>query len=158
MKRIPLAQGLWLGNALAFLIVIVALYFQLGSLVMPMKGTLELPPIHLEPLRIPERADFSGLINPFDPGAGHWKLAENRTDVGKLHGVLLLPGARAALTGSGIVYPGGQVNEGRLAQITQDGLIIQQENQTREIKLHAVPRPTLQTLNKAQPSANKEKK
>lgn len=158
MKRISLAQGLWLGNAIAFFIVIVALYFQLGSLVMPMKGSLELPPIHPEPMRIPERTDFSGLMNPFDPAAGHWKSAENRTDVGKLHGVLLLPGARAALTGSGIVYPGGQVNEGRLAQITQDGLIIQHENKTREIKLHAVPRPTLQTLNKAQPSANKEKK
>lgn len=156
MKRIPLAQGLWLGNAIAFFIVIVALYFQLGSLVMPMKGTLELPPIHPEPLRIPERIDFSGLINPFDSGAGHWKSAEKPTDVEKLHGVLLLPGARAALTGSGIVYPGGQVNEGRLAQITRDGLIIQHENKTRKIKLHTVPRPTLQKLNKAQPSANKE--
>lgn len=158
MKGISLALGLWIGNAIALVIVIVALYSQLGPLFAPMKGMAELPPIQPQPLRMPERTNPSSLKNPFDSGAGHWKAAGNRVDGEGLHGVLLLPGVRAAVTGAGIVYPGGQVGGGRLAQITKDGLIVQQENQTQEIKLHAVPRPTMQTLNKAQPSASKEKK
>jgi len=158
MKRLPLVSGLLLGNAIALIIVIVALYSQLGPLFAPMKGMAELSPIQPQPLRILEQTSPLNLKNPFDSGAVHWKAVESREDTGELHGVMLLPGVRAAVTGTGIVYPGGQVSGGRLAEITPDGLIVQQENQAHKITLHAVPRPTLQTLNKAQPLASKEKK
>ena len=158
MKRIPLVQGLWIGNAVALIIVIVALFIQLSPLIVPMKDRGELPPIRPQPLRMTAITNPAGLKNPFDAGAAHWKLTESRANSGGLHGILLLPGVSAAVTGSGIVYPGGQVSGGTLAQITRDGLIVRQENQTQEITLHAVSRPTLQTLNKAKPSVSKEKK
>lgn len=160
MRQIPLVVGLWLGNAVAFALVIAALYSQLGALFVPTRDGAEWQSIQPQPLRVPETPNIQGLKNPFDPGAVHWQAAERRAEPGgrELQGIMLLPGVRAAVTGSGVVYPGGQVSGGRLAEITRDGMIIRQESQTQEIKLHAVPRPTIQTLNKAQPSASKEKK
>lgn len=158
MGRITLTKGLWVGNALALLAVVLVLYSQLSGLLFgSAKGRPELRPIQPQPLPVMERPPLNGNKNPFDSNAGHWKTADSkRGGDGELRGILLLPGVQVAVTGSGIVRAGESMNGGKIAGIKQDRLIIQQENQNQEIKLPSAQRPTLQTLNKAQ-TPSKEK-
>ena len=159
MKQSILTNGLLVGNAIALLILLWASYHQFGLLLFgstkeqPALRTIEPQPLHLS-----ERLQGSGKRNPFDAGAAHWKLADAQSgDKKELQGILLLPGVRAAVTDSGIVRPGDNMNGGKVSAIKKDRLVIQQENQDQEMKLRSAQRPTLQTLNKAQ-APGKEKK
>ena len=160
MKQITLTNVLLICNTIALLILLWASYHQFGLLLFgSTKEQPTLRAIEPQPLHMPEKLQDIGKRNPFDSGATHWKFTDSKIGDSKveLQGILLLPGVRVAVAGSGIVRQGDNMNGGKIHKIKEDRLIIRQEHQEQEMKLHSIQRPTLQTLNKVQVQ-DKEKK
>lgn len=97
--------------------------------------------------------------NPFDAKGMPWRAAEAApppADDG-LHGLVLLPGVRAALTGGGPVRVGEALGDGRLAAVGEETAVVEGAAGRRELPLNATPRPSLRLLNAAENKVTDEK-
>lgn len=153
-----LTVGLWLGNALGAALLLLAAFYQFGGAVFGAGARLpQVQPLVARPVPQPSASAGIGARNPFDPSIAHWRASGAGAPAlaGELRGVILLPGVRAVVTNSGTVRPGETMTEGRVIRILDNGIIVEQGQGNREIKLPSAGRPTLQSLNKAGTAANK---
>ena len=153
-----MTTGLWLGNALGILLLLLVALYQLGGVIFG-TGT-QLPqvlPLTAQPIPQAGLRPDIGSRNPFDSFNTRWKTSaeKNPAPSGELRGVIMLPGVQAIVTNSGTVHLGETLAEGRVAKIMGDKIIVEQGNGNRELELPSAHRPTLQSISKANAATNK---
>ncbi|HEY6897937.1 MAG TPA: hypothetical protein VI279_11795, partial [Rhodocyclaceae bacterium] len=111
----------------------------------------------LAPTAMPAAAslEMNASRNPFDSSGGIWNdpKAEGGGDTGELKGILLLPGVHRLLTGRGPVKPGEMLDQGKVLDMTKQGVKIQTQDGTTTLELPGAHRPHLEDLNRAAPRA-----
>jgi hypothetical protein len=139
--------ALWVGNAGVWLALALIALFQLGALRMggPLPDVRSITP---KPIQTVAQSSSSGTRNPFDPTGQNWRsaLATAAPVHREVRGVVIMPGVRAALTDAGVVHLGEQLSGGRVTQIEQDRVVVQQDAHSVELELPSAHRPTLQSL------------
>ena len=150
--------GLWLGNALGLLLLLLAALYQFGGVIFGMGAQLpQVLPLTAQPIPQPGLQADIGSRNPFDSSSTRWKTAGGNSPAitGELRGVILLPGVQAVVTNNGAIHLGEMLAEGRVAKILDNKIIVEQGGVNREIKLPSASRPTLQSISKANAATNK---
>ena len=152
MKLPDTTTGLWLGNLLGILLLLLAVAYQLGGAIFA--SGAHLPAVHpltVQAIPQPEtRADI-GSRNPFDSSSARWKTSSgnNPAIIGELRGVILLPGVQTVVTSSGMVRVGETLAEGRVIRILDNKIVVDQGHGSKELELPSARRPTLKSINKA---------
>ena len=152
MKLPNATTGLWLGNLLGMLLLLLAVAYQLGGAVFT--SDAHMPAIHpllAQPVPQPVPLADIGGRNPFDSSSAHWKISgeSNPAITGDLRGVILLPGAQRVVTSNGTVRIGEMLAEGRVVRILDNKIIVDQGHGKKELELPSARRPTLKSINKA---------
>lgn len=152
MKLPNATTGLWLGNLLGMLLLLLVVVYQLGGAMFT--SGAHLPAVHpltVQPVPQPETLADIGSRNPFDASSARWKISseDNPAITGELRGVILLPGVQTVVTSSGTVRLGETLAEGRVARILDNKIIVDQGHGSKELELPSARRPTLNSINKA---------
>lgn len=157
MMALPAPQtvtrALWAANLLALLLLLgvaasrVWTAFAGSGEVLPDIAPLKPGPVTLVPV-----APDIGERNPFDTSGQPWRPAPAGAEApgsGALRGVVILPGARFAVTDRGMSKAGDLLAEGKVLGI-QTGSVVVDANGTRQaLDLPSEKRPRLADLNRA---------
>jgi hypothetical protein len=152
MKLPDTTTGLWLGNLLGIMLLLLAVAYQLGGAIFTSGAHLPaVNPLTVQPVPQPETRADTGKRNPFDPSSARWKTGSgsNPALTGELRGVILLPGVQTVVTSSGTVRVGETLAEGRVIRILDNKIVVEQGSGSKELELPSARRPTLKSINKA---------
>jgi len=152
MKSLNITTGLWLGNLLGMLALVLVVVYQLGEAVFTSDVHLpDIRPLVAQAITQTDAIADIGSRNPFDSSATRWKIvsATNPSTTGELRGVILLPGVQTVVTSKGTVRVGETLTEGRVTRILDDKIVVDQGRSSKELELPSAKRPTLKSINKA---------
>jgi len=153
MKLPNATTGLWLGNLLGMLFLLLVVAYQLGGAMFASDAHLPaIQPLAVQAVPQPEILADIGSRNPFDTSSARWKISSENSPAttGELRGVILLPGVQTVLTSSGTVRVGETLAEGRVSRILDHKIVVNQGGSSKELELPSAKRPTLKSINKAE--------
>lgn len=146
---------LWAGNAAACLLLVLIAAYQLYLAFFGAAADLpEITSLRPQPIHLIAAPDYIGMRNGFDTASTHWHADSISPAREELLGVIMLPGVRAAVTRNGAVSIEGVLAGGKLLQVFDNRVVVERATGTETIPLPLAHRPTLQSLNSAQPRQN----
>ena len=143
---------LWSANLTILLFFMLFVCYQ--SYLVYFGSTVKVPeirPLHPHPVILNAPPVNAGARNGFDTSGIHWRADSISPAVEELLGVMVMPGVRAALTNNGTVNVGSPLAGGKLLQVLEDRVVVERASGPEVILLPIAHRPTLQSLNSAQP-------
>lgn len=148
-----LTRLLWLANAVGILLLLGAAFgrtwtaFSAASV--PLPDVAPFRPATLPALPLPAEI---GERNPFDVAGQAWRPAPAGAELagtGSLRGIVLLPGARFAVTDRGMARAGDSIAGGKLLGLEARRVLVESGGRRQALDLPSEKRPRLADINRA---------